>query len=203
MSPARGTPCRPSTSTGEPGGASIASMPLIMSLRTRPHSEPATMMSPTRSVPRCTIVVATGPRPRSMRASTATPSAGRFGLARRSSISARSATFSSRPSRPVRSLADTSAESTSPPNRSSTMSWSSSSTPTRSTSAPSLSILLTATITGVFAALAARIASTVCGLTPSSAATTRMTMSVTLAPRERIAEKAAWPGVSRYVILRP
>jgi hypothetical protein len=32
-------------------------------------------------------------------------------------------------------------------------------------------------------------ASTVWGITPSSAATTRMTMSVTLAPRERMAEK--------------
>ncbi|CFN68961.1 Uncharacterised protein [Bordetella pertussis] len=42
-------------------------------------------------------------------------------------------------------------------------------------------------------------ASRVCGITPSSAATTRMTMSVALAPRARIAVKASWPGVSRKV----
>ena len=46
-------------------------------------------------------------------------------------------------------------------------------------------------------------ASTVCGITPSSAATTSTTMSVTLAPRARIAVNAAWPGVSRKVIFWP
>src|ERR1700722_14789580 len=51
-----------------------------------------------------------------------------------------------------------------------------------------------ATIIGTFAALAWLIASTVCGITPSSAATTSTTMSVTLAPRARIAVNAAWPG---------
>ena len=44
-------------------------------------------------------------------------------------------------------------------------------------------------------------ASLVCGITPSSAATTRITMSVALAPRARIAVNAAWPGVSRKVIM--
>ena len=43
-------------------------------------------------------------------------------------------------------------------------------------------------------------ASTVCGIAPSSAATTSTTTSVALAPRARIAVKAAWPGVSRKVI---
>ncbi len=38
------------------------------------------------------------------------------------------------------------------------------------------------------------IASTVCGMTPSLAATTRMTMSVTLAPRARMVVNASWPG---------
>jgi hypothetical protein len=53
--------------------------------------------------------------------------------------------------------------------------------------APGLSILLTATIIGTLAALAWLIASTVWGMTPSSAATTRMTMSV-------IGRRAnAWP----------
>jgi hypothetical protein len=42
-----------------------------------------------------------------------------------------------------------------------------------------LSILLIATIIGTLAALACLIASIVCGITPSSAATTSTTMSVT------------------------
>ena len=64
-------------------------------------------------------------------------------------------------------------------------------------------ILLLATIIGTFAARAWLRASTVCGMTPSSAATTSTTMSVTLAPRARMAVKAAWPGVSMKVILLP
>ena len=43
-------------------------------------------------------------------------------------------------------------------------------------------------------------ASTVCGMTPSSAATTSTTMSVSLAPRARMAVNAAWPGVSRKLM---
>ena len=43
-------------------------------------------------------------------------------------------------------------------------------------------------------------ASMVWGITPSSAATTSTTMSVTLAPRARMAVKASWPGVSRKVM---
>ena len=65
---------------------------------------------------------------------------------------------------------------------------------TRVGSAPSLSILLTATTIGTSAALAWSIASSVCGLTPSSAATTMTAMSVTFAPRARIAVNASWPG---------
>ena len=62
------------------------------------------------------------------------------------------------------------------------------------------SILLTATMIGTSAACAWLRASIVCGMTPSSAPMTRMTMSVTLAPRARMALNAAWPGVSRKVI---
>lgn len=40
-------------------------------------------------------------------------------------------------------------------------------------------------------------------MTPSSAATTRMMMSVTRAPLALMAVNAAWPGVSRNVILSP
>ena len=72
---------------------------------------------------------------------------------------------------------------------------------TRFGSAPSLSILLTATSMGTSAALAWSIASRVCGITPSSAATTITAMSVTLAPRARMAVNAWWPGVSRKVIV--
>ena len=46
-------------------------------------------------------------------------------------------------------------------------------------------------------------ASTVCGMTPSSAATTMAAMSVTLAPRARMAVNAAWPGVSMKVMSWP
>ena len=71
---------------------------------------------------------------------------------------------------------------------------------TRSGCAPSLSILLTATRIGTSAALAWSTASRVCGFTPSSAATTITAMSVTWAPRARMAVNASWPGVSRKVI---
>ncbi len=53
---------------------------------------------------------------------------------------------------------------------------------------------------GTSAALAWSMASIVWGITPSSAATTRTTMSVAWAPRARMAVKAAWPGVSMKVI---
>ena len=46
-SPACGVPCRPSTSTGIAGGASLICSPRsLTSARTRPHSLPATRMSP-------------------------------------------------------------------------------------------------------------------------------------------------------------
>ena len=46
-------------------------------------------------------------------------------------------------------------------------------------------------------------ASMVCGFTPSSAATTSTAMSVTCAPRARMAVNASWPGVSMNVIFAP
>ena len=100
-------------------------------------------------------------------------------------------------------FAETSTNSVSPPQSAGVRPCCASSPRTRFGSAPSLSILLTATITGTSAALAWSIASTVCGITPSSAATTITAMSVTLAPRARIAVKASWPGVSRKVIVWP
>ena len=62
--------------------------------------------------------------------------------------------------------------------------------------ASGLSHLFTATIIGHDAALACLIASTVCGLIPSSAATTKITISVTLAPLALISVNASCPGVS-------
>ncbi len=56
---------------------------------------------------------------------------------------------------------------------------------------------------GTFAALAWLIASRVWGMTPSSAATTTTAMSVTFAPRARIAVNASWPGVSRKTTRLP
>ena len=93
--------------------------------------------------------------------------------------------------------ADTSTVTVWPPHSSGIRPSSVSSRLTRSGCAFGLSILLIATTIGTFAALAWSIASFVCGITPSSAATTRTTMSVTLAPRARISVNAAWPGVSR------
>ena len=51
--------------------------------------------------------------------------------------------------------------------------------------------------------LAWLIASIVCGITPSSAATTKIVISVTCAPRARIVVNAACPGVSKKVIFLP
>ncbi len=73
----------------------------------------------------------------------------------------------------------------------------------RSMLASGLSILLTTITIGTPAALAWSMASTVCGMTPSSAATTMAAMSVTLAPRARMAVNAAWPGVSMKVMSWP
>ena len=66
--------------------------------------------------------------------------------------------------------------------------------------ASGLSILFTATIISTPAAFAWLIASTVWGITPSSAATTRIAISVAFAPRIRIAVNASCPGVSKNVI---
>ena len=96
-------------------------------------------------------------------------------------------------------VAETSTSWTSPPISSTITSCCSSSSRTFCGLASGLSILLIATIIGTPAALVWLIASIVCGRRPSSAATTRMTISVTLAPRARISVKASWPGVSRKV----
>ncbi len=91
----------------------------------------------------------------------------------------------------------------SPPQSSGVNPCEASSPRTRLGSAFSLSILFTAITIGTPAAFAWSIASVVCGITPSSAATTITAMSVTFAPRARIAVKASCPGVSRNVTTLP
>lgn len=66
LSPAPGTEVKPMTWTGRDGKASSTSSPCSSTMRrTRPYASPATIESPTRSVPRWMSTVATGPRPRS------------------------------------------------------------------------------------------------------------------------------------------
>ena len=79
----------------------------------------------------------------------------------------------------------------SPPQSSASRPTSASACLTRSGLASGLSTLLIATMIFTFAARAWSMASLVCGITPSSAATTRMTTSVTLAPRARIVVNAS------------
>ena len=136
-------------------------------------------------------MVATGPRPLSSRASMISPLAGVSLGALSSSTSACNSTFSRSSSIPWPVLAETSMNGESPPYSSGTIDSATSSCLTRSGLASGLSILFTATTIGTPAALAWWMASRVCGITPSSAATTRMTMSVALAPRARIAVKAS------------
>ncbi len=99
--------------------------------------------------------------------------------------------MSSRSSRPTRALAETGTSGVSPPYSSTMTLASDSSVLTRSWLASGLSILLSAMMIGTLAARAWWIASSVWGMTPSSAATTTTAMSVTRAPRARIAVNAS------------
>ncbi len=128
------------------------------------------------------------------------PLALRSGFAFSSSTSAVRRIISRRLSIPSLVCAETGQKIVLPPQSSGISSYSDSSCFTLSIFALGLSILLTATIISTPAAFAWLIASTVCGITPSSAATTRMAISVELAPRIRIAVNASCPGVSRNVI---
>ncbi|SIA45187.1 Uncharacterised protein [Mycobacteroides abscessus subsp. abscessus] len=122
LSPAPGTEVKPMTWTGRDGKASSTSSPCSSTMRrTRPYASPATIESPTRSVPRWMSTVATGPRPRSRCASMATPWASMSGLARRSrAASAVSNTASSNCSMLVPCLAEMSTNIVSPPKSSAT-----------------------------------------------------------------------------------
>ncbi len=167
---------------------------------TRPKLCPAKTISPALKVPCWTSNVATTPRPGSIRDSTTTPRAAVSFTAVNSCISACNETASSNWSIPSPVNADTWMNCVSPPQSSGITSFADNSFFTRSGSADSLSHLLIATTIGTPAAFACLTASSVCGITPSSAATTRITTSVHCAPRARIEVNAAWPGVSRKVI---
>ena len=92
---------------------------------------------------------------------------------------------------PMFCFAETSTNIVSPPYSSATRLYSVSCWRILAGLAPSLSTLLTATTIGTPAAWAWLSASIVCGITPSSAATTRIAMSVTCAPRARMAVNAS------------
>ena len=147
---------RPRTCTGVDGPASLTCLPWSsMSARTRPQAAPATSGSPTLSVPCCTRIVATGPRPMSRLDSSTTPRARPSGLARRSSSSA-THEERSRAGRRCRGSAGRRPRprSVSPPQDSGTSPCSESCCMTRLGSAFSRSILLMATTIGTSAALA-------------------------------------------------
>ncbi len=91
----------------------------------------------------------------------------------------------------IRCFAETSTNIVSPPYSSATRLYSVSCWRIFAGFAPSLSTLFTATTIGTPAAWAWLSASMVCGITPSSAATTSTAMSVTFAPRARMAVNAS------------
>ena len=187
MSPAFGTSERPMISTGTLGPAVFIFLPLSSVIaRIRPTLVPAMITSPALSVPFETRSVATGPRPRSSFASTTVPFAALSGFALSSSISAVRMTISRSSSIPSPRFAEIGHTIVLPPHSSGTSSYSVSCCLILSGFAPSTSILLTATTIGTSAAFAWFIASIVCGMMPSSAATTRITTSVTCAPRARM-----------------
>ena len=91
----------------------------------------------------------------------------------------------------------------SPPHSSGTSSYSINCCLILSILAPGKSILFTATIIGISATFAWLIASIVCGITPSSAATTSIAISVIWAPLALILVNASCPGVSKKVSSLP
>ncbi len=125
-----------------------------MIARTLPTIVPAISVSPTRSVPSCTRIVATGPRPLSSLASSTVPDAFRFGLAFSSLNSVTSSTISSSAGMFSRFFADSGTVTVWPPQSSGTSPRSDSSFFTRSGLAFALSILLIATRIGTLAARA-------------------------------------------------
>ena len=159
--------------------------------------------SPTCKVPFCTIIEATAPRFLSSSASITTPVAILSLFAFKSSISLTNNIACFKSSNPVPFFADIGTHIASPPHSSGNTLCSANCCLILSGLASGLSILFIATIIGTFAALIWFIASIVCGITPSSAATIKIAISVALAPLALICVNAACPGVSINVIFSP
>ena len=201
-SPAFGTLFKPNTSTAADGPANLILEPSLFTiLLILPIEFPEATKSPTFNVPFWIKKVATEPLNLSNSDSITTPWAGPLWWAFNSSNSASRETHSNNLSTPVPFKAETGTICVVPPQSSGVKSLAAKSPLTLSISAPSKSILFIATTIDTPAALAWLIASSVCGLIPSLAATTKITISVVLAPLALIDEKAAWPGVSIKVIL--
>ena len=204
LSPACGTSLIPVISTGVEGPAVLIRWPKSLTIaRILPYVLPTTSESPTLSVPFWTNNEADGPRDLSNSASITVPTAFFSGLAFNSCTSEVNTIISNKSSIPSPLNAESGTKIVSPPQSSGIKPYSVNSCITRSGFEVGLSILFTATIVGTSASLAWFIASIVWGITPSSAATTKIVISVTWAPRARIVVKAAWPGVSRKVIFLP
>ena len=191
----------PRISIGSPGKHSFTTFPWsLINERTFPEYWPITKISPTFSVPLWIIVVTAGPLFLSSFASITKPSADLSGFAFNSRRSAWSKIASIKSSIPFLVKADSSTDWISPPISSTIISCWSKEFRVAFGSASGLSILFIATIIGASASFAWLIASMVWGITPSSAATTKTTISVTFAPLALIDVNAAWPGVSIKVI---
>lgn len=191
-SPAFGIPEKPITFAGVEGPASFMFAPVsLTSPFTLPEKSPQMNAWPIFSVPIFTMTVAVGPRPCSTCASMTDARAGTFEFALSSRTSASSKIISSRCSMPWFFTAETGHTIVSPPQSSGWSPFSWSCPFTRSMFAPGRSIFVMATMIFTFAARAWLSASSVCGMMPSLASTTSTTMSVTVAPRERMAVNAA------------
>ena len=204
LSPAAGTSESPKTSTGIDGPADLIFLPISSNIALiLPYVDPTKIESPTCKVPFWINNDATAPLPLSNLASITVPLDFLLGSAVNSCISAVKRIISSNESRFSPVFAETGTQIVSPPQSSDTKPCSVNSCLTLSTFAPGLSILFIATIIGTLAALQWLIASLVCGIIPSSAATTKITISVTCAPLALMAVKASCPGVSKNVIFSP
>ena len=166
-------------STGVDGPAALTFWPLSFFIALIfPIDLPTTIVSPIFKVPLCTNIDAIGPFALSSLASITAPFACLLGFAFNSFISATNKTISSKFSMFKCFFAEIGTKIVSPPHSSGTSSYSINCCLILSILAPGKSILFTATIIGISATFAWLIASIVCGITPSSAATTSIAISV-------------------------
>ena len=201
-SPAFDAPFIPIISTGVAGSAISIFFPwsFIIAL-TLPHFSPLTKKSPFLKVPAVIITFTTGPLPISIFDSNTIPFASVSKSVFKSNNSAWRTIESTSFSRFCLVLVEISTIKVSPERSSAINSYSNNWFFIFCGSASERSHLFIATTIGTPAALACFIDSIVWGLTPSSAATTKITMSVNLDPLALISVNAAWPGVSIKVIL--